>query len=99
MEIPTGCTSNVNQLVIENEDPAIIFAGSEKYKKVNTYNKELKNVPVELTTTETNFNIDYSAGRSFRWLLRLNANNYLCRLMVFERSQVSVQSVRAFISL
>ena len=36
-----------NALVIENEDPAIIFAGSEKYKKVNTYNKELKNVPVE----------------------------------------------------
>ncbi len=36
-----------NAGIIENEDPAIIFGGSEKYKKVNTYNKELKNVPVE----------------------------------------------------
>ena len=36
-----------NATVVENDDPAIIFEGSEKYKKVNTYNKELKNVPVE----------------------------------------------------
>lgn len=33
-----------NAIVNENDDPAIIFKGSEKYKKVNTYNKELENV-------------------------------------------------------
>ena len=29
-----------NAKVIENEDPAFIFEGSKKYKKVNTFNKE-----------------------------------------------------------
>ena len=36
-----------NAKVIENEDPAFIFEGSKKYKKINTFNKELGNVPVE----------------------------------------------------
>ena len=36
-----------NAKVIENEDPAFIFEGSKKYKKVNTFNKELGNIPVE----------------------------------------------------
>ena len=36
-----------NAIVNENDDPAIIFKGSEKYKKVNTYNKELENVTFE----------------------------------------------------
>ena len=34
-----------NAMVSENDDPAIIFGGSSKYKKVSTYNKELENVP------------------------------------------------------
>ncbi len=33
-----------NAKVIEEEDPAFIFEGSPKYKKVNAYNKELENV-------------------------------------------------------
>ena len=36
-----------NAKVIENEDPAFIFEGSPKYKKINTFNKDLGNVPVE----------------------------------------------------
>ena len=36
-----------NANVIENEDPAFIFEGSKKYKKVNTFNKELGNISVE----------------------------------------------------
>ena len=36
-----------NAGIIENDDPAIIFKGSEKYKKVNVYNKELDNIPVD----------------------------------------------------
>ena len=36
-----------NAGVIENDDPAIIFKGSEKYKKVSTFNKDLANIPVE----------------------------------------------------
>ena len=36
-----------NAKVIENDDPIIIFKGSEKYHKVNTYNKDLKNIPIE----------------------------------------------------
>ena len=36
-----------NAKVIENEDPAFIFEGSPKYKKVNTFNKELANVSIE----------------------------------------------------
>ena len=36
-----------NAQVIENEDPAIIFGGSEKYKKVSTFNKDLANVSFE----------------------------------------------------
>ena len=36
-----------NAKVIENEDPAFIFEGSPKYKKVNTFNKELGNVSID----------------------------------------------------
>lgn len=36
-----------NAKVIENDDPAFIFEGSPKYKKVNTFNKELGNVSIE----------------------------------------------------
>ena len=36
-----------NAKVIENDDPIFIFEGSPKYKRVNTYNKELKNIPIE----------------------------------------------------
>ena len=37
-----------NAKIIENDDPAIIFKGSEKYKKVNTFNKELGNVSIDV---------------------------------------------------
>ena len=36
-----------NAKVIENDDPVFIFKGSEKYKKINTFNKELENVTNE----------------------------------------------------
>lgn len=36
-----------NGSVIEDEDPAIIFAGAEKYKKIKTYSKELSQMSVE----------------------------------------------------
>ena len=36
-----------NAKVIENDDPIFIFKGSEKYHKVNTYNKDLDNVSVD----------------------------------------------------
>ena len=36
-----------NASVVENDDPAIIFKGSEKYKKVSTYNKELSTIPFQ----------------------------------------------------
>ena len=36
-----------NARVIENDDPIFIFKGSEKYHKVNTFNKELENIPVD----------------------------------------------------
>ena len=36
-----------NAKVIENEDPVFIFKGSEKYKKINTFNKALENVSIE----------------------------------------------------
>ena len=36
-----------NAKYIENDDPVFIFGGSEKYKKVNTYNRELANIPVD----------------------------------------------------
>ena len=36
-----------NALVVENNDPAIIFAGSPKYHKVSTFNKDLENVSFE----------------------------------------------------
>lgn len=36
-----------NAKVIENDDPAFIFEGSKKYKKVNTFNKELENISVD----------------------------------------------------
>lgn len=35
-----------NAKVIENEDPVFIFKGSEKYHKVNTYNKDLDNISI-----------------------------------------------------
>ncbi|MDR0934983.1 MAG: TldD/PmbA family protein [Erysipelotrichaceae bacterium] len=36
-----------NAKVIEKEEIASLFKGSEKYKKVNTYNASLKDVPIE----------------------------------------------------
>ena len=36
-----------NAKVIENEDPAFIFEGSPKYKKVNQFNKELSNISID----------------------------------------------------
>lgn len=36
-----------NAKIIENEDPQIIFPGSEKYKKINTFNNQLAKVSVE----------------------------------------------------
>ena len=36
-----------NAKVIENEDPAFIFEGSPKYKKVSTFNKDLGNISVD----------------------------------------------------
>ena len=33
--------------VIENDDPVFIFKGSEKYRKINTFNCQLGNIPVE----------------------------------------------------
>ena len=36
-----------NAKVIENDDPVFIFKGSEKYHKVNTFNKELENVTID----------------------------------------------------
>lgn len=36
-----------NAKIIENDDPVIIYPGSPKYKKVNTFNKDLDNVTVE----------------------------------------------------
>ena len=37
-----------NAKINENEDPAFIFEGSPKYKKVSTFNKELANIPVDV---------------------------------------------------
>lgn len=37
-----------NGKVIENDDPAFIFEGSPKYKKVSTFNKDLPNIPVDV---------------------------------------------------
>ena len=34
-----------NAKVMEDDDPVFIYPGSPKYKKVNTYNSELKNIP------------------------------------------------------
>ena len=36
-----------NAKVIENDDPIFIFKGSEKYKKINTFNKNLENVTID----------------------------------------------------
>ena len=36
-----------NASVIENDDPVFIFKGSEKYKKINTFNKELGKISVD----------------------------------------------------
>ena len=33
--------------VIENDDPVFIFKGSEKYRKMNTFNRQLGNISVE----------------------------------------------------
>lgn len=37
-----------NAKVIENEDPVFIFKGSEKYHKINTFNNELGNIPMDV---------------------------------------------------
>ena len=36
-----------NAKIIENDDPQIIYEGSPKYKKINTYNPQLDKTPVE----------------------------------------------------
>ncbi len=36
-----------NASVIENDDPVFIYKGSEKYKKINTFNKELLKIDVQ----------------------------------------------------
>ena len=36
-----------NAKVIENDDPIFIFKGSEKYHKVNTYNKDFEKVSID----------------------------------------------------
>lgn len=36
-----------NASVIENDDPVFIFKGSEKYRKINTFNSELSKISVE----------------------------------------------------
>ena len=36
-----------NARVIENDDPVFIFKGSEKYHKVNTFNKKLEDVTID----------------------------------------------------
>lgn len=36
-----------NASVIEDEDPMFIYKGDAKYKKINTYNKELFDIPAE----------------------------------------------------
>ena len=36
-----------NASVIENDDPVFIFKGSEKYRKINTFNRQLGTIPVE----------------------------------------------------
>ena len=36
-----------NAKIIENNDPVFIFGGSEKYHKINSFSKELSQVPVE----------------------------------------------------
>ena len=36
-----------NAKYIENDDPVFIFKGSEKYKKINTYNKELGDISID----------------------------------------------------
>ena len=37
-----------NASVIENDDPVFIYKGSEKYKRINTFNGDLAGIPVEL---------------------------------------------------
>ena len=37
-----------NASVIENNDPVFIFKGSEKYRKINTFNKDLEKISVDL---------------------------------------------------
>ncbi len=36
-----------NASVIENDDPVFIFKGSEKYRKINTFNRQLASIPIE----------------------------------------------------
>ena len=36
-----------NASVIENDDPVFIFKGSEKYKRINTFNRDLNGISVE----------------------------------------------------
>ena len=36
-----------NASVIENDDPIFIFKGSEKYRKINTFNRQLGNISIE----------------------------------------------------
>ena len=36
-----------NASVVENDDPVFIFKGSEKYRKISTFNRQLATIPVE----------------------------------------------------
>ena len=36
-----------NASVVENDDPVFIFKGSEKYRTINTFNRQLATIPVE----------------------------------------------------
>ena len=36
-----------NAKFVENDDPVFIFKGSEKYKKINTFNKDLGNISID----------------------------------------------------
>lgn len=36
-----------NASVVENDDPVFIFKGSKKYRKINTFNRQLATIPVE----------------------------------------------------
>lgn len=50
-----------NASVIENEDPVFIFKGSEKYKKISTFNKELGKI-----SADTKLNLLYDLEKKIK---------------------------------